>query len=129
MSEQGPGPIIVEIDPLDALLADADDKPLTEADLESIRQLNLTSCDFVGDSGCCDPNCWQCHSPIGPANLRCLAENLATAGLLYWAWQLRDLCPTWKPGCGELPLDLPPLMKEALASPRIGAFLRKQRDP
>lgn len=127
MDDQGPVPIIVELPPLDTLLADIDDTPLTEADLASIRQLNLTSCDFVGDSGCCDPDCWQCHSPIGPANLRCRAENLATVALLCWAWQLRDTCPTWKPGCGEPPLRLPALMKEALASPRIGAFLRRGR--
>lgn len=38
--------------------------------------------------------------------------------------QLRDVCPTWKPGCGELPTGLPPLMRGAIASPRIGAFLR-----
>jgi hypothetical protein len=124
MNDQGPGPLIVELPPR---LVDAEDTPLTEADLESIRQLNLTSCDFVGDSGCCDPNCWQCHSPLGPKNLRCLAENLATAALLCWAWQLRDTCPTWKPGSGKPPLRLPALMKEALASPRIGAFLRRSR--
>lgn len=131
MSSEDHGPIIVEPPSIDALLANVPDEdvPLTAAELDSIRQLNLTSCDFVGDSGCCDPDCWQCHSPIGPRNLRCLAENLAAAALLCFAWQLRDTCPTWKPGCEKLPMRLPPLMKEALASPRIGAVLRKSRDP
>ena len=75
------------------------DTPLTEEDLASIRQLNLTSCDFVGDSGCCDPNCWQCHSPIGPDNLRHLAKNIAAAAMLCRAWQMRDVDPAWRPGC------------------------------
>lgn len=93
----------------------------------TLRDLDLSSCDFVGDSGCVDPDCWRCHSPLGPENLRTLAANLASAALLCRAWQLRDVCPTWKPGCGELPVRLPSLMKEALASPRIGAFLRRSR--
>jgi hypothetical protein len=76
-----------------------DDTPLTEADLESIRQLGLTSCDFVGDSGCCDPNCWRCHSPLRPENLRTLAKNLAAAAMLCRAWQQRDADPAWNPGC------------------------------
>lgn len=83
--------------------------------------------DMVGDEGCCEPDCWWCHSPLGPENLRRLAENLATAALLCCAWQLGDLCPTWEPGCGKLPLRLPPLMQEAIASPQIAAFLRKKR--
>jgi hypothetical protein len=98
-TDQGPGPIIAELPPLDTLLADAEDTPLTAADLESIRQLNLTSCDFVGDSGCCDPNCWQCHFPIGLENLCCLAKNLAAAAMLCRAWQMRDVDPAWRPGC------------------------------
>jgi hypothetical protein len=73
---------------------------VTEADLESVRRLELTSCDVVGDSGCCDPDCWQCHSPLGPANLRILAKNLATAAWLCRSWQLRGACPWWRPGCG-----------------------------
>lgn len=80
------GPIIVELPPI--ILDDVDDTPLTEEDLASIRQLGLTSCDFVGDSGCCDPNCWQCHSPIGPENLRRLAKNLAAAAMLCRAHHL-----------------------------------------
>jgi len=106
-------------------VTDLEDVPLTEADLKMIRDLDLTSCDFVGDSGCTDPDCWRCHSPLRPENLRTLAENLAIAALLCWAWKLRDGCPTWKPGCGEAPVRLPSLMKAALASPRIGAFLRR----
>ena len=94
-----PGPIIVELPPIDTLLDGVDDTPLTETDLESIRQLGLTSCDFVGDSGCCDPNCWQCHSPVGPDNLRCLAKNLAAAAMLCRAWQMHDADPAWRPGC------------------------------
>jgi hypothetical protein len=88
-----------------------DDIPLTEADLKMIRDLDLTSCDFVGDSGCCDPDCWQCHSPLRPENLRRLAENLATAAILCRAWQLGwvagsdprmdDGSPEWRPGCGS----------------------------
>lgn len=101
------------------------DAPLTEADLKAF--LDLTSCDFVGDSGCVDPDCWQCHSPLGPENLRTLAGNLATAALLCWAWQLGNVCPTWKPGCGESPTGLPSLMGAAIASPRIGAFLRRSQ--
>jgi hypothetical protein len=62
-----------------------------------IRQ--LTSCDFVGDSGCCDPNCWQCHSPLCPENLRRLAKNLASAAMLCRAWALNDEQPSWQPGC------------------------------
>ena len=94
-----PGPIIVELSPIDTLLDGADATPLTEADLESVRQLGLTSCDFVGDSGCVDPNCWQCHSPIGPQSLRCLAKNLAAAAMLCRAWQMHDADPAWSPGC------------------------------
>ena len=59
-----------------------EDPPLTEADLEAVRQLDLTSCDFVGDSGCCDPDYWRCHSPLRTENLRTLAENLAAAAML-----------------------------------------------
>jgi hypothetical protein len=107
--------------------ADLDDVPLTAAQLESIRQLNLTTCDFVGDSGCSDPDCWRCHSSMGPENLRMLAENLATAALLSWAWQLREANPMWTPGCGERLTGLPPLMEAALASSHIGVFLRSPR--
>jgi hypothetical protein len=78
---------------------DLEDVPLTEAELESLRQLDLTSCDFVGDSGCTDPDCWRCHSLMGPENLRTLAKNLATAAMLCRAWQLRDADPAWRPGC------------------------------
>ena len=51
----------------------------------------LTSCDFVGDSGCCNPDCWQCHSGIGPENLRTLAKNLVAAAALCRAWQIGRL--------------------------------------
>jgi hypothetical protein len=92
------------MNPLDELLEHLgveEDAPLTEADYHSIRDLNLTSCDFVGDSGCVDPDCWQCHSPIGPENLRQLAENIATAAMLCRAWQQRDEKPDWFPGCNS----------------------------
>lgn len=69
---------------------------LSKADLQQIRDLDLSSCDFVGDSGCCDPDCWQCH--LGPDNLRTLAKNLATAAMLCRAWQQRDEDPVWRPG-------------------------------
>ena len=78
---------------------DLEDGPLTEADLKMIRDLNLTSCDFVGDSGCVDPDCWRCHSPLGPENLCALAKNLAAAAILCRAWQMRDDQPAWRPGC------------------------------
>lgn len=61
--------------------------------------LELTSCDFCGDSGCCDPDCWRCHSPLRPENLRTLAENLRVAGILCRAWQMREEEPAWRPGC------------------------------
>src|SRR5262249_55016914 len=48
---------------LDELLARMpEEEPLSEADVARVRDLDLTSCDFVGDSGCIDPNCWRCHS-------------------------------------------------------------------
>jgi len=103
-------PLIIEIPRIDSDL-DAEDPPMTEADLEASRKLildlDLTSCDFVGDSGCVDPNCWRCHSPLSPSNLRTLAENLATAGKLSRAWQLRDVDPAWFPGCnlGKTPAN------------------------
>lgn len=86
---------------------------------------DLSSCDAVGDSGCTDPDCWRCHSPLRPENLRTLADNLATAAMLFFAWQLRAVCPAWQPGCGDRP-RLPSLMEAAIASPRVGTFLRKR---
>lgn len=75
--------------PLDDLV-DYMDESLSEEDLQGVRATlrNLTSCDFVGDSGCVDPDCWQCHSPIGPRNLRQLAKNIATAAGLCRAHSL-----------------------------------------
>ena len=89
---------------LDEVLAQLEAKtpaevPLTEADLQRILDLDLTSCDFVGDSGCCDPDCWRCHSSLRPENLRTLAKNSAIAAMLFRAWQLRDEQPAWRPGC------------------------------
>jgi len=103
------------------------DRELTADEIKALRSLDLSSCDFVGDSGCVDPECWRCHSPLRSENLRTLAENLAIAALLYRAWHLRDTCPTWTPGCGELPMGLTPLMKAAIASPHVGVFLRRSR--
>ena len=70
-----------------------------EEAIRALRDLGLTSCDFVGDSGCVDPECWQCHSPLAPENLRTLAKNLATAAMLCRAWAQRDENPNWRPGC------------------------------
>lgn len=67
--------------------------------VDSIRDLGLTSCDFCGDDGCCDPECWRCHSPLRPENLRRLAGNFATAAMLCRAWQMRADDPAWRPGC------------------------------
>lgn len=66
--------------------------------------MNVTSCDFVGDVGCCDPDCWRCHSPLSPAHLRTLAGNLAIAALLCRAWRLHDETPAWSPGCNIGPV-------------------------
>lgn len=98
-----------------------------EKAIRIVSDLGLTSCDFVGDSGCVDPDCWQCHSPLSPENLRTLAKNLAAAALLCWAWQLRDACPSWQPGCGELPAGFPPTMEAAIRFPHVGSFLRRSR--
>jgi hypothetical protein len=68
-------------------------------DRTPVFTFDISSCHAVGDAGCCDPDCWYCHSPIGPENLRRLADNLATAAALCRAWQLRDLDPAWRPGC------------------------------
>jgi hypothetical protein len=60
--------------------------------------IELYSCDFVGDRGCCDPECWRCHSPLRPDNLRTLSKNLATAGNLCAARDPRGIfgdVPTW----------------------------------
>ena len=108
-----------------------EDRELTAEEREAVyafvRDTNLTSCDFVGDSGCCDPDCWRCHSPLRPENLQMLAKNLATVAMLCFAWQLREACPAWTPGCEETPAGLPSYMKDAIASPHIGAFLRGRR--
>jgi hypothetical protein len=61
--------------------------------------MELSSCDACGDAGCSDPECWRCHSPIGPSQLQRLATNLATAALLCHAWQQRAAKPEWFPGC------------------------------
>ena len=67
---------------------DEDAQPLTEADLKMLRDLDLSSCDFVGDSGCVDSDCWRCHSLLRPENLRTLAKNLASAAALCRAYRL-----------------------------------------
>jgi hypothetical protein len=90
----------VTVSLLDELIANAPpEEPLTEADLKRIGDLGLTSCDFVGDSGCVDPDCWQCHSPLSPTHLRTLAGNIKTAAMLCRAWEQRDVDPEWRPGC------------------------------
>lgn len=74
---------------------------------EAFQQLALTSCDFVGDSGCTDPDCWRCHSGIGPHNLRTLAGNLAIAAMLCRAHRNATggedppSARPWTPGCGS----------------------------
>ena len=92
-------PLIIEIPPIDL---DAEELPMTEAELEEsrrmLRDLDLASCDFCG-GGCCDPDCWRCYSPLCPENLQTLAKNLANAGQLMRAWQLFVDDPTWYPGC------------------------------
>jgi hypothetical protein len=95
--------------------------------LKRVRELDLSSCDFVGDSGCVDPDCWRCHSPLSPENLRTLAQNLATVALLCFAWGLRDACPAWSPGCEKTPSVLPSFMEGAIRSDHVGSFLRKGR--
>ena len=87
------------LDELLERLGPEEEAPLTEADLKMIRDLDLTSCDFVGDSGCVDPDCWRCHSPLRPESLRTLAKNLAAAAMLCHAWQMREDQPAWRPGC------------------------------
>ena len=91
-----------------------EDSELTAVEREAlytfVRATGLISCDFVGDSGCSDPTCWQCHSPVGPAALRCFAKNIAIAAVLCRAFQLgftagsdprmSDDAPEWCPGCG-----------------------------
>ena len=67
--------------------------------LHAFMRDNLSSCDFVGDSGCVNPDCWRCHSPLRPENLRTLAKNLQAAAMLCRAWHLREIDPTWRPGC------------------------------
>ena len=79
-------------------LLDGTEPPVDPASLRWLAD-NLSSCDFVGDSGCCDPECWRCHSPLRPENLRTLAKNLVTAAQLDRSWRLRDTDPTWRPGC------------------------------
>ncbi len=114
---------------VDALTEDGGEglSPAEHAEvIERLRDLDLTSCDFCG-GGCCDPDCYRCYSPLRPENLRTLAQNLANVAMLCWAWQLREVCPTWKPGCGALPSGLPPFMEAAIASPHIGVFLRRPR--
>lgn len=88
--------------PLDHFLAsieDLEDVPLSEADRKAYQELNLSSCDFVGDDGCTDFDCLRCHSLLSPENLRTLARNLAAGAMLCRAWQLRDENPDWRPGC------------------------------
>ena len=51
------------------------------------------------DGVCSDPDCWRCHSPLCPENLRTLAKNIAIAAQLCRSWQLRDDQPGWRPGC------------------------------
>jgi hypothetical protein len=80
-----------------------------EAFYAFVRDTNLTSCDFCGDSGCCDPDCWKCHSPLRPENLQRLAANLATAAMLCRSWARCDEDPTWRPGCDlETPAEKAP---------------------
>jgi hypothetical protein len=55
---------------------------------------------LADDDGIChDLDCWRCHSPLCPDNLRRLAKNLASAAMLCRAWQQRDEDPSWRPGC------------------------------
>lgn len=96
--------VLAANDSLRELLATEDNnRELTAEEREAfavfVHESNLTSCDFVGDSGCVDPDCWKCHSSLGPENLRTLAKNLAAAAMLCRAWQMRDASPAWRPGC------------------------------
>jgi hypothetical protein len=80
--------------------SEADDLEPTSEDVRAaLRQLDLTSCDFVEDSGCSDPACWKCHSALRPVCLRTLANNLSIAAMLYRAWAMHAACPAWRPGC------------------------------
>lgn len=62
--------------------------------------MNWDGCFGCGDEGCVDEDCYYCHSPLRPPNLRRLAQNLATAAGLCKAWELGQGPKGWKPGCG-----------------------------
>jgi hypothetical protein len=72
---------------------------LPEVPMTPLELPELSSCDFVGDLGCSDLDCWYCHSPVGPENLRALARHLATAAMLCRAWRLASTESAWFPGC------------------------------
>lgn len=88
-------------DPYPAVGGQLLDGVLVERLLSASFLDTIRSCDGCGDQGCCDPTCWYCHSPMGPENLRLLAQNLGTAGFLCTAWQNAKRSPSWEPGCGH----------------------------
>lgn len=55
--------IIKDEETINAILGFDPYKVADGDDSVDLSGLNLTSCDFVGDSGCTEPTCQQCHGP------------------------------------------------------------------
>jgi len=53
-----------------------EEAPLTEVDLERIRDLDLTSCDFCG-GGCVDADCYHCYASLRPETVSIEVRNEA----------------------------------------------------
>ena len=84
---------------LDEMIASLEARPPSAEPSMEISE-ELVHALLTDDDGVCsDPECWRCHSPLRPENLRTLAKNLAAAAMLCRAWQLRGEDPAWSPGC------------------------------